>query len=106
MRRMRYKLICRRTASTIITAGLITAMWQSALGELAARNLIIAAAETSDRAIFNNAAQHWNHSLFWASMAKMRFYEALPASLHKPQRSSRRAARIQRTLRVSEELTR
>jgi Fe-Mn family superoxide dismutase len=31
--------------------------------------LVVASAKTpSAKAIFNNAAQHWNHSFFWASM--------------------------------------
>ena len=36
------------------------------LAELALPNLIArAAGETADRRVFNNAAQHWNHSFFW-----------------------------------------
>ena len=36
------------------------------LAELPLPNLIArAAGETADRRVFNNAAQHWNHSFFW-----------------------------------------
>lgn len=41
-----------------------------ALAGLPIEQLVVAAAKAPDgRAIFNNAAQHWNHTLFWNSMA-------------------------------------
>jgi Fe-Mn family superoxide dismutase len=44
-------------------------------GELAGASLaqiIRAARDKSDKALFNNAAQHWNHSFFWQCLAPAR----------------------------------
>jgi len=35
----------------------------------AALEAIVASARTSDQALFNNAAQTWNHGFYWASLA-------------------------------------
>ena len=41
----------------------------SPLAEKSVKELILLGAEKKDAGLFNNAAQHWNHSFFWHCMA-------------------------------------
>lgn len=41
----------------------------SPLEEKSVKELILLGAEKKDAGLFNNAAQHWNHSFFWHCMA-------------------------------------